>query len=65
MEPLQKLITPLEEAFEAALKMAGMEYAVVATGSLFVAAAAREVWTEIQLNYQDIDNSTGNIGKYI
>jgi len=39
-----EVITPLEEAFEAALKMAGMEYAVVVTGSLFVAAAAREVW---------------------
>ncbi len=36
--------TPLEEAFKYAINMAGMEYAVVVAGSLFVAAAAREVW---------------------
>jgi dihydrofolate synthase/folylpolyglutamate synthase len=42
-----EIILPLEEAFKTALTMAGNECAVVAAGSLFVAAAARETWTEI------------------
>jgi len=40
-----EVITPFEDAFECALNQAGTDYAVVVAGSLFVAAAAREVWT--------------------
>jgi len=36
--------TPIEEALRMALKMAGQESAVLVAGSLFVAAAAREIW---------------------
>ena len=41
--PAQKVL-PLEEAVDQALRMAGNEFAIVAAGSLFVAAAVREIW---------------------
>lgn len=41
--PAQKIM-PLENAVETALRMAGDEFAIVAAGSLFVAAAVREIW---------------------
>ncbi|HEX9014341.1 MAG TPA: cyanophycin synthetase [Anaerolineaceae bacterium] len=41
-------IVPIENALEEALQAAGTEGVVVATGSLFVAAAARAVWMQRQ-----------------
>lgn len=37
-------VIPLEQAVDKALALAGDEAAVVVTGSIFVAAAAREIW---------------------
>lgn len=37
-------IVPIEDAISEALRLAGQESAIVVAGSLFVAAAAREVW---------------------
>jgi dihydrofolate synthase/folylpolyglutamate synthase len=37
-------ILPLESALAEAVRLAGEEAAVVATGSLFVAAAVRDTW---------------------
>ena len=39
-----RAVLPLESALEDALRTAGKEAAVLATGSLFVAAAVRETW---------------------
>jgi dihydrofolate synthase/folylpolyglutamate synthase len=41
--PAQKIV-PVEAAVEHALNLAGDEFAIVAAGSLFVAAAVREIW---------------------
>jgi dihydrofolate synthase/folylpolyglutamate synthase len=41
-----RAVMPLEDALEAALHEAGDDAAVVATGSLFIAAAIRSVWNE-------------------
>ncbi len=48
-----EIILPLEEAFETALTMAGNECAVVAAGSLFIAAAARETWVKINNRFSN------------
>ena len=37
-------VIPVEKAITAALQLAGKDAAVVATGSLFIAAAVREIW---------------------
>ncbi len=37
-------VIPVEQAITAALQLAGKDAAVVATGSLFIAAAVREIW---------------------
>ena len=37
-------IVPVEDALEEALHLAGNDYAVLVTGSLFISAAAREIW---------------------
>lgn len=42
-----KAVLPVEEALSYALSLAGEENAVVATGSLFVAAAARFAWQQL------------------
>ena len=42
-----EVINPFENAFERALNLAGTEYAIVIAGSLFVAAAAREIWANL------------------
>lgn len=39
-----KIVVPVEEAVEEALHLAGDELAIVVAGSLFVAAAVREIW---------------------
>ncbi len=41
-------IVPIEAALEKALEQAGDEAAVVVAGSLFVAAAARAVWPNLE-----------------
>jgi len=41
-------IVPIEEALKAALKEAGNEAVIIITGSLFVAAAARAVWSNLR-----------------
>ena len=41
-------VLPLEQALERALETAGDEAILVATGSLFIAAAARQAWQESQ-----------------
>lgn len=40
-------IVPLEEAFRESLRQAGKEDVVLATGSLFIAAAVREAWQKM------------------
>ena len=40
-------VVPVEDALALALKKAGDEMAVLVTGSLFVAAAAREIWHKV------------------
>jgi dihydrofolate synthase/folylpolyglutamate synthase len=45
-------IVPIEDALTAALNEAGREAVILVTGSIFVAAAAREIWPELQ-NEQD------------
>jgi dihydrofolate synthase/folylpolyglutamate synthase len=42
-----QVIVPVEDAISEALRLAGQESAIVVAGSLFVAAAAREVWFRI------------------
>lgn len=42
-KPAQKVV-PVEAALEKALELAGQEAAIVAAGSLFIAAAVRECW---------------------
>jgi folylpolyglutamate synthase/dihydropteroate synthase len=42
---------PLENALEEALKKVGNQSAIVAAGSLFIAAAVREIWQK-----KDSDN---------
>ena len=39
-------VVPIEEAVALALEQAGSEAAIVATGSLFIAAAVRDVWNK-------------------
>jgi dihydrofolate synthase/folylpolyglutamate synthase len=41
-------VLPLEHALELALALAGEEAIVVAAGSLFIAAAVREVWSKME-----------------
>jgi len=41
-------VLPLEQALERALETAGDEAILVATGSLFIAAAARQAWQDMQ-----------------
>ena len=41
-------VLPLEKALETALAMAGEEMIIVATGSLFIAAAVRDVWSKME-----------------
>ncbi|MCJ7623094.1 MAG: bifunctional folylpolyglutamate synthase/dihydrofolate synthase, partial [Anaerolineaceae bacterium] len=41
-------IVPIEDAISEALRLAGQESAIVVAGSLFVAAAAREIWFRTQ-----------------
>jgi dihydrofolate synthase/folylpolyglutamate synthase len=41
-------VLPLEKALETALEWAGSEAVVLATGSLFVAAAVREAWQKME-----------------
>jgi dihydrofolate synthase/folylpolyglutamate synthase len=41
-------VLPLEKALQQALQAAGDEAIVVATGSLFIAAAARQAWQNIR-----------------
>ncbi len=43
-------ITPIEDALAVALKEAGQEAVVLVTGSIFVAAAAREILSELKNN---------------
>ena len=43
-----KAVLPLERALDTALSAAGEDAAVVVTGSLFVAAAVREVWFHME-----------------
>jgi len=43
-----RAVLPLEASLEEALRVAGGEAAMVATGSLFIAAAIRETWLEKQ-----------------
>lgn len=45
-KPAQKVV-PVEMALEKALELAGQEAAVVAAGSLFIAAAVRECWQKM------------------
>lgn len=40
-------IVPIEEALESALELAGGEAVILVTGSIFVAAAAREIWPSL------------------
>ncbi|HEX7433282.1 MAG TPA: cyanophycin synthetase [Anaerolineaceae bacterium] len=42
-----KAVLPVEEAFTYALSLAGEKTAVVVSGSLFIAAAARSVWMQM------------------
>src|SRR5450759_2624767 len=42
-----KAVLPVEEAFTYALSLAGEKAAVVVSGSLFIAAAARSVWMQM------------------
>jgi dihydrofolate synthase/folylpolyglutamate synthase len=46
-------IVPVEDALATALEIAGDESAVVATGSLFIAAAVREAWILMNENKRD------------
>ena len=39
---------PLEQALQKALEVAGDQAIVVATGSLFIAAASRQAWQDSQ-----------------
>ncbi len=41
-------VVPLEQALEKALALAGEEAVVVAAGSIFIAAAVREVWLKME-----------------
>lgn len=41
-------VIPLEQAMETALALAGEDAVVVATGSIFIAAAVREVWQKME-----------------
>jgi dihydrofolate synthase/folylpolyglutamate synthase len=45
-------VLPLEKALETALEWAGTEAVVLATGSLFVAAAVREAWQKMETTNQ-------------
>jgi dihydrofolate synthase / folylpolyglutamate synthase len=49
-------ILPVESALTAALEMAGNDAAVVAAGSLFVAAAVRESWYNMGLPLRTFEN---------
>ena len=40
-------VVPIEEALKVALKEAGDEAIIIITGSIFVAAAARAVWSSL------------------
>lgn len=41
-----KRVVPVEDAVEFALKKAGQEFAIVAAGSLFLAAAVHDIWEQ-------------------
>lgn len=41
-------VLPIEEALEKSIQLAGNDKAVLITGSIFVAAAAREAWKSVQ-----------------
>ena len=45
-----RVVLPLEDAFKVALEEADGEAVVLATGSLFIAAAIRETWRKIMLS---------------
>jgi dihydrofolate synthase / folylpolyglutamate synthase len=47
-----KAILPLEDAFKEAEKMANGERTILAAGSIFIAAAVKELWTNQQGNLQ-------------
>jgi folylpolyglutamate synthase/dihydropteroate synthase len=51
-----KAILPLEEAFKAAVNLANGERAVLVAGSIFVAAAVKELWINQQGNLQNDRN---------
>ncbi len=44
-----QVVLPLEKAVERALELAGSETAIVAAGSLFIAAAVREAWQKMEM----------------
>lgn len=46
-------IVPIEDAFQVALEEAGDESVVLITGSIFVAAAARDILSELQNGYSN------------
>lgn len=49
-------VVPIEQALEKALELAGNEAAIIATGSIFVAAAVRQAWQNLN---QDVRNFSG------
>jgi dihydrofolate synthase/folylpolyglutamate synthase len=55
-------IVPLEDALVRALEWAGSVSAVVVAGSIFVAAAAREVWSRLPMAIRSA-NGVGEIGR--
>jgi len=43
----------MEEALPEAIKLAGKQKGIIVTGSVFVAAAANVVWTEMETQKQE------------
>jgi len=48
----------MEEALPEALKLAGKQKGIIVTGSIFIAAAARVVWSEIKTQQLQLHQET-------
>jgi len=66
IDPYGKPVIPfhrMEEALPEAIRLAGNRKGIIVTGSVFVAAAARVVWTELQTKKQEQEIQDKNAPK--
>jgi dihydrofolate synthase/folylpolyglutamate synthase len=54
-------VVPIEAALNRALELAGQETVIVASGSLFIAAAVREIWFNMKRDMHPATLTNGKI----